>query len=722
MTNFVSKFLTKIVNDGIIPANSHEILPTERFKSIKSSTNRGGKKSISYWLRIESDFAYGYAIDFKLGIESRFNSARNDPSMTKADIQRVNAMTKAKKAEEDLKIAERHNKIAERARHNWELCEIGRETPYTKNKGIKKLNTVGLFSNNQLFVPVYDNFANPEMVSYQLIRPNGDKKFPFGGKKQGCFHIIGQINPTQKTIICEGFATGASIYEALRPNVDAVIVSFDAGNIPNVVKEFKKVYHNTPIVIAADNDENGTGLKYAKKAQKSTPDVSIVMPDTIGADFNDLTHTQIKSYFSTMDDDGGFQSQISVAPITSASWESFIITDAKNRIVSTSLQNTILYLMHHQDFAGCFAYDEFKQEVIIKKCPPFVQECDFKPQVLSDVQITQTASCLESYGIASSIERVSKAIDVVGDKNKFNSIREYFENLKWDKTPRLDTFLSSDLKCSQESPQYLSFIFKKWMTAGVKRVYEAGCKFDHILIVEGEKQGLYKSSFLRELGTFEEECLYTDSILISELSNKDTIINVQGNIIVELSELSGFSKQEDDVIKSWLTRQIDETRLPYARKSSKFPRQFIIAATTNNTEYLKDPSGNRRYWPFTIDEAIDIDFVRSIKYQLWAEAVHHYKAGLYIGPTPEENVLADIERKKRMATDPWESQILEIIKGLDEFSLQFVIDNMNFKTTEKTMRVSKRISNILKMNGFINRVRRIKDKSVRVWSKEDSAA
>lgn len=720
---FLSKFVTAIVNAGIIPKNTAYIKPSNRFARIQSDTDRGGKRSISYWLKEEGDFAYGYAKDFKTGAEVRFNSAIDDPNMSRADLARVKALLKARKAEEDIRIAERHAKIAVRAAHKWAQASPNGTTPYLEAKKVK-LHSARIYGERSLIIPIYEDFANPQLVSWQMIEADGTKKFPFGGKKTGCWHIIGQIDPTKPIVICEGWATGASLHIALGCGV---VVAFDAGNLLPVTKAVRKHYHNTPIIIAADNDESGAGHKFAAKCQKNVSNVSIVMPKEVGHDFNDLEPSAIKTAFGFQEGGGDSQGdlQSSGTVPAAASWENNIITDAKGRIVATSLQNAILYLLYHREFEGCFAYDEFKQDTILLKCPPWEEEANFKVESISDIIITKTSATLERYGLSCTIEKTAKAIDVVAYENKFHSARDYLSQLVWDETPRLETFCQDYFGTKEESPEYCSFIFKKWLTACVKRVMEPGCKFDHVLILESQKQGLYKSTFLKELATFNGETYHTDSINLDSIDDKDTIMKMQGNLIVELAELSGQSKKEDGQIKNWMTQTQDELRIPFSRKIIKYLRQCVFGATTNNYDYLRDPSGHRRFWPVSIEKIIDIEAIKEIKNQLWAEAVHHYKNGLYIGPTPEENELANIERAKRLQTDAWEYIVMGIVGklGLDEFRTTDILEKMDLKTTDKNDRTMRRISGILKSNGYNNDPRWDKNlgKSVRVWSKDEVA-
>lgn len=728
MDDFVSKFITSMVNSGIVPKSTSQIRPVDRFTRIASQDDRGGKRSISFWLKVEYDFAYGYAKDFKNGMEVRFNSATSDPNITRADMARIKAILKVRKAEEDKRIAERHTKIAVRAMAKWNMAAEEGTTPYLDKKALPLLSG-RIYGSRNLFIPIYEprKDGTLDMVSWQIVEADGTKKFPFGGKKTGCYHIIGSIDPTKPIVICEGWATGASLFMALGRGI---VVALDAGNLLPVARAIRSLYA-TPIIIAADNDESQTGQIAAAKVKKAVVDVSIVMPNKIGHDFNDLLPDEILSHFGLKAESGGgvpdgVDSQ-SIIPAADAShnphWQSNLILDGKGRMVATSLQNAILHLIYHQDMENCFAFDEFRQAVLLRRCPPWLDEQDFFVERITDIGVTQCAATLERYGLSCTIDKTAKAIAVAADANKFHSAREYMNELVWDGEERLSTFLSTNLGCKEESPEYLSFVFKKWMTAAVKRVMEPGCKFDHVLILESNKQGLFKSSLLKSLATFNGESYHSDAINIGEIGNKDTVLKLQGNLIIELAELTGFSKQDDEVIKNWITQQIDEARVPFSRETSRFKRQFVFAATTNNHDYLKDPTGNRRYWPVTLENTVNIAFVDAIKDKLWAEAVHWYKSGLYIGPTPEENELAEVERNKRLQSDAWEDTVMAIVEriGLDEFRIPDILSKMDLRTNEKNERTVKRIGKILKMNGYENSPRwdNKLQKSVRLWGKEE---
>lgn len=399
-------------------------------------------------------------------------------------------------------------------------------------------------------------------------------------------------------------------------------------------------------------------------------------------------------------------------------WKELLLVNGEGKLKAASLRNAILFLKFHKHFSGTFAYNEFHQNIMVVRCPPWEREEDFAAKRIDDITITNCAAELETYNLALGTDKIFKAIQAVATSVKFHPAREYFNGLKWDGESRLATWLTYYFGCEQEHPEYLAFVGTKWLVAAVKRVFQPGCKFDHVLVIEGE-QGLGKSTALKALATFggeREESYFTDGINLSQLENKDTTMKLQGSIIIELAELSGFSKKEDEAIKGWIGATFDDARLPYAREVTRFDRQFVLAATTNKTDYLKDPTGNRRYWPI-MAQAIDLESIKKDREQLWAEAVHLYRNSLYVGPTKLEERLADREREKRLSVDSWTDSVMKYVEELfseraltDEkgFKIAHVMDKMGLALRDRDERTARRVATILQMCGL---------ESKSVWSK-----
>lgn len=408
-------------------------------------------------------------------------------------------------------------------------------------------------------------------------------------------------------------------------------------------------------------------------------------------------------------------------------WWKLVIKNAKHEPKATSLQNAILFLRYHDAFRGIFAYNLFHNNLMVVRCPPWEKQETFSARRIDDVAITNCTAELEKYGLTMGADKVFKAIQSTAMEFQFHPARNYFNGLIWDRKPRLDTWLSYYMGCDGAPPEYLAFVGKKWMVAAVYRIFHPGRKFDQVLVIEGE-QGVGKSTALRYMATFGrdyEECYFSDGINLTKLDDKDTTMKLQGAIIIELAELSGFGKKEDEALKHWIGRNEDEDRLPFDRTLTKFGRQFVLSATTNKTDYLKDPTGNRRYWPVH-SYAIDLQAIKADREQLWAEAVYLYEQGFDIIPTQEEALLARAECAKRLAQDIWNDTVMGHVKDILDgrglmstkgFKIAEVMAAMGLALRDRDERSARRISGILQVNGFESRsvYNRENGKTERMW-------
>ncbi len=710
------------------------------------------------------------------GIKHTWHSKSNK-KMSAEERKKYEEKRKADKIKQELEIKEGFKKAAERAAWVWSKSVKQESHPYCTRK---KITTQGArIYKGALVIPVYKSGV---LTSVQFIAENGEKRFLKGGDVSGAYGSIGKLGKT--LYVCEGFATAKTIHEATG---DCSVWAFNAKNIEPVVKTLRAKYKDIKLVVCADNDQwqklNPTDTERAWVGVESKKNAGIVSAKATGelytyptfdkddkdrgTDFNDfyiqygkddvLKRIQDENLVRGGGDQAlGYSSGLSVvamdhpAPPLSEddyqsyfnseplheyeyeskeeksveNWQELTITDAKGNLVKTSLKNTILLFQHKEKYKNIFRYNEFSHKIYVTRAPVWEDERKFKVHELDDVDISEAASSIEYEGMSPDRTRVHNAIEVVAHKNKFHPAQDYFNSLVWDMKPRLDNWLTYYLGAEDDNAEYLAAIGKKWLVAGVARVFKAGCKFDHVLVIEGE-QGKGKSTALKELATFGdnvEESYFTDSISITDIQNKDTIMKLQGSIIVELGELAGFSKKDDNEMKNWITSQIDEARLPYARTPTKFRRQFILSATTNSYDYLKDATGNRRYWPMKAS-GIDLDAIKHDKKQLWAEAVHLYKGGFYIGLNDEEASLATAAQIKRMNIDVWTLDVEKAIAQIPyhiPMSMERVMIEMGLMLRDRDYKSQRRIANILKMMGYQNVVKKIEGKSARVWEKIDA--
>lgn len=311
-----------------------------------------------------------------------------------------------------------------------------------------------------------------------------------------------------------------------------------------------------------------------------------------------------------------------------------------------------------------------------------------------------------------------EALMTTAEKNSFHPVRSWLKTLKWDGKPRVDKWMHDYLGAEQNA--YTAAVGRKLLVASVKRVFKPGCKFDHMVILEGE-QDLGKSTALRVLS----EPWFCDSL--GDVTNKDVIGQIQGAWIVEAGELAAMDKASVNALKEFITKQEDKARMAYARLAKKFPRQCVLVGTTNDDEYLKDHTGNRRFWPVEVGKSgpIKVKELRKVKEQLWAEAMHiyaHKTEKLWLD-TPEVKALAKAVQKSKMISDPWDEVIAEWIaetQSKRQNSDRAFRTNSNeiwFQAFNRTSHAAisrqdqMRVANSLKRLGF----RKIKTQGKIVW-------
>ena len=381
-----------------------------------------------------------------------------------------------------------------------------------------------------------------------------------------------------------------------------------------------------------------------------------------------------------------------------------------------SKANAYLFLGHHERFAGLLCYNEFTDAVMLTRTPPWGDgDGDPAPRRIRDDDFFMIAAHLEYCDISASKETAADAAVRVAKEHPINPPREYLSRLAWDRRPRLDRWLTHYLGADEQPPEYLSLVGSKWLIGAVSRVFEPGCKFDSVLILEGT-QGLGKSMALRSLATFGGQDFFLDSV--GDIRSKDTLMTMQGKLIVEIAELASFRKSENEEIKAFITRQVDEYRPPYGRTVIRRPRYFVLAGSTNELDegYLTDDTGNRRYWPVKCKN-IDAASMARDSEQLWAEAVERYRQGERTWLTGEESVYSSREQKSRFMEDAWQDRIAEIAR--DEWSLKIddVLHKLELKPRDINNMVKKRVKNSLRQIGW-KETRRAGEG--RVWRPADS--
>jgi len=225
---------------------------------------------------------------------------------------------------------------------------------------------------------------------------------------------------------------------------------------------------------------------------------------------------------------------------------------------------------------------------------------------------------MQGWGLKVTDRDLTGAIDLAATHHRFNPVIEYFESLEWDGIERVETVFIDYLN-TPDTPYFRETI-RVFLMAAVARTYCPGHKFDTAPILSGP-QGIRKSTFIKEL--FGEA--WTGELSAHMASNKDAVEQMMGMLCLELPELSSMRKSEVEDVKHFMTIQRDRVRLSYDRRMGVFPRSCVLMGTTNAVSYLKDSTGNRRWWPIPVNvPMIDTDRLAANRAQIWAEAAHLY--------------------------------------------------------------------------------------------------
>jgi Virulence-associated protein E len=248
-----------------------------------------------------------------------------------------------------------------------------------------------------------------------------------------------------------------------------------------------------------------------------------------------------------------------------------------------------------------------------------------------------------------SSKKAGEAAQAVAHENAFHPVRDYLESLKWDDTPRLDSWLINYLGVKDD--EYTRAVGRCWMISAVARIFRPGCQADYTLLLEGN-QGILKSSALRALAGDE---FFLDNVV--DIEGKDALLKIHGAWIVELEEFAGVKRSDVDKVKAFLTCRTDRFRAPYDRRVQIYPRMNVFAASNNGDTPFTDETGNRRFWPVRC-EKIAIEKIRAERNQLWAEAVTRFRKGDHWWlDTSALNVLAEKEQAERYRPGAWDGII-----------------------------------------------------------------
>ena len=300
-------------------------------------------------------------------------------------------------------------------------------------------------------------------------------------------------------------------------------------------------------------------------------------------------------------------------------------------------------------FAGTLVFDEFRQEIVVNRPLPWDEDDAAIPRPWTDADDVRCAEWLQRREINVAPVVVSRSVGAVARDIRIHPVREYLNRLHWDGTPRLEGWTVTHLG-AEDTPLNRAF-GSLWMISAVARILQPGSKADHMLILEGP-QGAKKSTALAVLAG---DGWFTDEL--AEIGSKDAALQMRGVWIIEIAELDAIGRAEVSRIKAFLSRTVDRYRPPYDRYVVDVPRQCVFAGSVNPDTYLRDETGNRRFWPVRCG-CIDLDALRRDRDQLWAEAVVRYREGAIWWIDDRDLITAaNAEQEARVQGDAWNARI-----------------------------------------------------------------
>ncbi len=373
-------------------------------------------------------------------------------------------------------------------------------------------------------------------------------------------------------------------------------------------------------------------------------------------------------------------------------WKTQLLVGRRGRPFG-NVANAISALRHAPEWQGVLYFNESTLETLAKAAPPF-ERAPAVPFVWADGHDVLTAAWLQHQDISINREIAGQAVQAVAREHCFHPIRDYLDSLTWDGIKRIDDWLS--LYLGADPSDYVRAVGTRWLTGGVARVYRPGVKNDTCLILEGP-QGLLKSTALRILAGDE---FFSDDI--ADLGSKDSVLQTRGVWIIELAELDAMTRPESSRVKAFISRQVDRVRPPYGRRPIQMPRECIFVGTTNKTDYLKDETGGRRFWPVECGR-IDMAALERDRDQLWVEARERFRAnGKWWFDSPALIDAATTEQRNRYEGDPWDEKIREWIHSRESTSVPDVLNKCLEKKAESwTQTDQNRVARALRAAGWI---------------------
>lgn len=684
------EFLAAMHQAGLSPGR----VEPDKFVRFAGPGDTGKKRNAWYKLNL-GRWPAGWFGDWKDGATHEWSWwDERKGELSEHELAQMRKERAARKAEQRQEIEQRQAEVTEDASAIWKQSatdSLGGH-PYLVGKGIEDPRSLRLFTNDDVYpwdagtaliaVPMlsFDINGGAALTNLQLIGPDGQKRFLAGGRVDGCFFNL--KGDPELTVLCEGVATGFKIWEATGLTV---VVAFNAGNLLRVARDFRQNRPSAPLLIAGDDDVypsagflkeqdrrreqgqsprewvNAGRVKATETAEKVGCRVIWPVfadgPDRGRTDFDDLFRLEgvqavkgqvIGALRSVEPEDCGPGEQtahVDADRLQDESWRASIPTTSNGSYDGNNIEGVAVMVGAHRLLRDRLRYNAWTKEM------------ELDGNALEGHHVGAFRRVMHFERLKARKSDVQDEMEAEARRHSFDPLTDYLAGLKWDRRPRLATWTAEYL--GTDHTPYTAAVGRKFLIGAVARALEPGCKNDNMLVLEGP-QGIGKSTAVRYL--FGDR-FFTDNL--PDFHSKDSFQQLQGAWCIEVAELSALSKAEVKDVKQFLSRLVDKFRAPYERVPLSIPRRTVFVGTVNPEDvgYLRDPTGNRRFWPIecSADPDLGVMPLRRIlaeRDQIWAEAVAAYRAGETWHLEDSEAAVARDEQDKRREQHPWE-QVIE---------------------------------------------------------------
>ncbi|ACF50608.1 VapE domain-containing protein [Stenotrophomonas maltophilia] len=589
--------------------------------------------------------------------------AKSPTTLSAAEQRAIRQRQEAARSARERDQREREDAAAKVANVLWNRAiPADAHHPYLVRKGIHAhglrvapwpvRNSDGLVFrhiDNALLVPVMNSAGR--IVSLQAIFPRmdpalgRDKDFLSGGRKQGCFHVIGKPVPGQPIAIAEGYATAESIHQATGW---CAVVAWDAGNLGPVGQAWRGAMPDASFVLCADNDQwtrqplDNPGVTLATQTAADI-DARVAWPefaalhgdDDRPTDFNDLhlregldaVRTQLLPPVPpaagddvAQDDAPSSGSARYQVPGNLSAFDAFTPfpdTSARGRPLPTA--RNLAELCRRTGVTVRYNVIRKDLEILVPGLQTTVDNA-------KEVAAGEVMDCMHRAGMATASFETN--LCQVAEANPYNPVASWITSRPWDGQRRLQAFFDT---VQEAQPTRMAdgrvlkeVLMRRWLISGVAAAFEPDGVVARGVLTFVSKQNLGKTRWARQLAPAELQ-LIADGVVLDP-ANKDSVKQVISKWIVELGEVDAtFRRTDIAALKSFISRSHDEIRRPYARTESRYARRTILFASVNDERFLRDATGNTRWW--TVHAVALGEPARIDMQQVWAEAHALYSSG-----------------------------------------------------------------------------------------------